>query len=493
MVIATGLHEKREAAVERDEKRKSTVTAKLSVQADRVEALPIDLQKDEVRSPNAALKKSAAETDMITEGVSANGNSNESFLPTTPSLDDEKAGKRDQASPKRKRKAPLSKPRRNSEALISDKQVQRIIESSEQVIARDDVVRVTFADGLAPRESDLVTPTSNADKISYETKGNAEAAKQNNSETITNAKDPVSSSAASDSEKKYNREEAQIGAVTSQRDIPPTRIVPEKDALDGQEYRHVAQSVKADESLGDRQDFDQKLNSNDRAAKIKNEVKMPAAGDITNILDQAAQKSAPTSSKANDHNKIFSEQSRVHLQIIRESIGHLFTDPTRQETLQRIKHAAIAVNNLAKRFVFDVIADYAATIEEICERVLDGEINMNKKLVNAFTEIPAIFDNMVHGDADAPIEAKRHQERLQRLADSFVDGEVIHMDTSDKRNAPVNPASRPPSTSTPRFSLAQKPSPLPTTRTAPSSERRPRPATEVMEYLDDLFAEGKKP
>jgi hypothetical protein len=24
------------------------------------------------------------------------------------------------------------------------------------------------------------------------------------------------------------------------------------------------------------------------------------------------------------------------------------------------------------------------------------------------------------------------------------------------------------------------------------SERRPRPATEVMEYLDDLFTEGKK-
>jgi chemotaxis protein histidine kinase CheA len=193
----------------------------------------------------------------------------------------------------------------------------------------------------------------------------------------------------------------------------------------------------------------------------------------------------PTSSRSGVYNKVFAEQSRSHLQIIRESISHLYTDPTRQETLRRIKHAAIAMNNLAKRFVFDTVAAYAATIEEICERVLDEEINMSKKLVNAFTEIPAIFESMLLGDVDAFVEAKRHQERLQRLADSFNDGEVVQRQTDIKRSVPANFSARD------MDAPGQKAAVMPAPKAAPPNNR-PRLATDVMEYLDDLIAEGKK-
>ena len=196
------------------------------------------------------------------------------------------------------------------------------------------------------------------------------------------------------------------------------------------------------------------------------------------------ERAAPPTRRAGVANKIFAEQSQMHLQVIRESLGRLYTDPTRQETLQRIKHAAIGINNLAKRFVFDVVATYAATIEEICERVLDGEINMSKKLINAFTEIPGIFDGLVNDDEDALLEARRHQERLQRLADSFIDGEVVNVDLHNRPSVPAPPV-RPP---LPRAPL----SPRAALKAAAQLEHQPRPATEVMEYLDDYLVNRKK-
>jgi len=134
-----------------------------------------------------------------------------------------------------------------------------------------------------------------------------------------------------------------------------------------------------------------------------------------------------------------------------------------------------------------VIAAYAATIEEICERVLDGEINMSKKLINAFTEMPAIFESLVNDDDDALIEARRHQERLQRLADSFIDGEVVNIEMSNRLNAPAVTA-RPSAAVMPRTA----PSPRAALKNSPPVDRPPRPATEVMDYLDDFLANRKK-
>ncbi|MGH7599702.1 MAG: hypothetical protein ACREOI_25390, partial [bacterium] len=206
----------------------------------------------------------------------------------------------------------------------------------------------------------------------------------------------------------------------------------------------------------------------------------------------AINKTAPAASNAANSNKLFEEKSLANLQTIRESIGHLFIDPARQETLRCMKSAAAAINNLAQRFAFKEIADYAATLEEICTRVLDGEINMNKKILNAFTEMPGIFEGMIQGDADAKAEAKRHQERLKRLADSFSEGEIFQA-KANAREAPKNP--RPPMGGSPfpkpgGTASGQRPASTPINKAA-QQNARPKPATEVMEYLDDLFSESK--
>ncbi len=204
-----------------------------------------------------------------------------------------------------------------------------------------------------------------------------------------------------------------------------------------------------------------------------------------------ANKTAPAASSVANPNKLFEEKSLANLQTIRESIGHLFIDPARQETLRCMKSAAAAISNLAQRFVFNEIADYAATLEEICTRVLDGEINMNKKILNAFTEMPGIFEGMIQGDADAKAEGKRHQERLKRLADSFGEGEVFQA-AANVREAPKNP--RPPmggnSFSRPAGAATGQRPAAPINKAAQQNVR-PKPATEVMEYLDDLFSESK--
>jgi hypothetical protein len=195
-----------------------------------------------------------------------------------------------------------------------------------------------------------------------------------------------------------------------------------------------------------------------------------------------------TAGSTANSNKLFEEKSLANLQTIRESIGHLFIDPTRQETLRCMKSAAAAISNQAQRFVFNEIADYAATLEEICTRVLDGEISMNKKILNAFTEMPGIFEGMIQGDADAKAEAKRHRERLKRLADSLVEGEVFQA----TREAPRNPRPAMGASAFSKPTGGQRPAPASSpTNKAAQQNFRPKPATDVMEYLDDLFSNSK--
>lgn len=212
---------------------------------------------------------------------------------------------------------------------------------------------------------------------------------------------------------------------------------------------------------------------------------------LENRPQSVVNKMAPAASSTSHSNKLFEEKSLANLQTIRESIGHLFIDPARQETLRCMKSAATAISSLAQRFVFNEIADYATTLEEICTRVLDGEINMNKKILNAFTEMPGIFEGMIQGDADVKAEAKRHQERLKRLADSFGDGEIFH--AANVKEAPKN--SRHPMGEGSFFkptgaASGQRPASTPINK-AEQQNVRTKPATEVMEYLDDLFSESK--
>jgi cell division protein FtsZ len=211
----------------------------------------------------------------------------------------------------------------------------------------------------------------------------------------------------------------------------------------------------------------------------------PAMANADNMPKTTVQQNVPPATVPIAPNKIFEEKSRPYMQTIRESIGHLFVNPTQQGTLRCLKNATQAINNAAQRSAFRDIADYAATVEEICVRVLDGEISLSKRLLNAFTEIPGIFEGMIRRDADAIAEAKRHQDRLQRLADSYPDSEIVQAET--------NGGTAPPNTHA-NSSAAPTPNPVPASpQSSASPQQRPNPAAEVMEYLDDLFTDGKAP
>ena len=446
MLMVTGLQEKNNQVAGRSESANAAGFAPPVLREE--ETAP---PQDDFLSPNNDTEKLSWESDMVAPEIEANGQEAQPFIATTASAGDKEVSQIKPAMAKRKRKEPLGKPRKRSETRITETQAPPRSETRAPEVARDDVVRVTFADGLAPEDDRFKAPASPVQASSVRTSRDGE-----NSHAIKTYDEAIKPEPAKPAVTPFA-----IGVGGSEAAAPPAKP-----------NREPAPISKSTVAAGG---------------------KIPVAGPADDGANWTAPKAVPPSGKTNDYNKVFAEQSRVHLQIIQESIGHLFKDPTRQETLRRIKHAAIAVNNLAKRFVFDVIAAYAATIEEICERVLDSEITMNKKLVNAFTEIPAIFDSLVHGDADAFVEAKRHQERLQRLADSFGDGEVVNMGIDRKRNAPGSSAAHPMTAPHPRPASAPKSPPVTVMKTPFISERRPRPATEVMEYLDDLFTEGKKP
>lgn len=429
MLIVTNLQEHREAGV-RPEPQETPVQlfqASLApARKKRVLTRPSGLPKEEVD-----IKIAAAETTPATDFAAINDDETEVIVLPPVSRNGEDTEKRQPpAAPVRE--IILEKPRQpQRESVTVEKPVSQRVDAGERSGVRE-----------------RVTPT-----VSF-------------NETVPPEYSPKRKAAAANVEKPAPREE-----IKSESFAPP------KTAAPTNERQNTERAV-----YNEREDYF--TSSPITTGAEINGTTLPAVIDRHERFERTTPASAPAASRTGVPSKMFAEQCQIHLQIIRESLGRLYTDPTRQETLQRIKHATIAVNNLAKRFVFDVVATYAATIEEICERVLDGEINMSKKLINAFTEIPAIFDSLVNDDDDALIEARRHQERLQRLADSFIDGEVVNVDLNNRPSLPVPPA-RP---AIPR----PAPSPRAALKAAAQLEHQARPATEVMDYLDDFLVNRKK-
>jgi len=423
MLIVTSLQEKRETVAVADEKEKPVQLFQPPARKKRILARPGIFPKEEVYAKSPASPAADSEAD---------GEDTELVVVPEPTPHDEAAGKNDAPPSTPERNILPAKPRRRLEMFSLDRPVAQKTETVERAGIPDDGTRLNYGETPALPESK-----------------------------------PKAMPAATPAEKPVRRLETRGDTAPTTHAPSPERQNPERRLeQERQDYFESSPVIEAAVTNG--------------ATK--------AAGIAANEkLERVAPRSATPSRKTGVYSKIFAEQSQVHLQIIRESISRLYTDPTRQETLQRIKHAAIAINNLAKRFVFDVIAAYAATIEEICERVLDGEINMSKKLINAFTEMPAIFESLVNDDDDAVIEARRHQERLQRLADSFIDGEVVHVEMNNRRNAPAM-STHPPATATPRT----PPSPRAALKASAAADHHPRPATEVMDYLDDFLVNRKK-
>jgi len=421
-VIVTNLQEKRETPVVSEEKEKPVQLLQPPSRKKRILARPGIFPKEEVYAKSSPSPVADSEVDS---------EDTELVVMPEPTPHDHAAGKNDSPPATPERNILPAKPRRRLETSSPDKPVAQKTEIVERAGVHDDGGRQNYGETPAPPESKLKAMP-----------------------------------AATAAEKPVRRLETRGDSAPTAHAPSPERQSPER-RLEQERQDSFASSPVIDSG-------------------VTNGATKAASNAANEKLERVAPRSATPSRKTGVYSKIFAEQSQVHLQIIRESMGRLYTDPTRQETLQRIKHAAIAINNLAKRFVFDEIATYAAIIEEICERVLDGEINMSKKLINAFTEMPSIFESLVNDDDDALIEARRHQERLQRLADSFIDGEVVNIDISNRLNAPAA-STRPPAPVMPRTA----PSPRAALK-ASAADHHSRPATEVMDYLDDFLVNRKK-
>lgn len=435
MLIVTNLQEHREAVV-RPEPQETPVqlfqAALAPARKKRVLTRPSGLPKEEVEIKIAAAETMPATDSSAKREVNEDDDETEVVVLPSASRNGEDTEKRQSPPPAAMREVIWEKPRQpQRESVRVEKPVAQGVDTGERPGVRERVTPTAYSNDTAPPEHN-----------------------------------PKRKAAATNVEKPAPREE-----VKNEGFAPP------KTAAPTNERQNTERAVYNEHD-------DYFTSSPITTGGEINGTTLPAVIDRHERFERTTPASAPAASRTGVPSKMFAEQCQIHLQIIRESLGRLYTDPTRQETLQRIKHATIAVNNLAKRFVFDVVATYAATIEEICERVLDGEINMSKKLINAFTEIPAIFDSLVNDDDDALIEARRHQERLQRLADSFIDGEVVNVDLNNRPSPPAPPA-RP---AIPR----PAPSPRAALKAAAQLEHQARPATEVMDYLDDFLVNRKK-
>lgn len=134
-------------------------------------------------------------------------------------------------------------------------------------------------------------------------------------------------------------------------------------------------------------------------------------------LVEDKEKSAEAGSGSAVFSKIFEEEARPDLKILRQSIAGLVSDRSNEAALRGIKNAALAINNSAQLFAFNQIADFATVVEEVCSRALSGDIPVSGKLAKLYEEVPDIFEGMITGRQDAHSRAEQLAARLRRVRD----------------------------------------------------------------------------
>lgn len=127
------------------------------------------------------------------------------------------------------------------------------------------------------------------------------------------------------------------------------------------------------------------------------------------------EKSADASSGNAVFSKIFEEEARPDLRILRQSIADLANDQSNEAALRGIKNAALAINNSAQLFAFNQIADFATLVEEVCARALAGEIPVSGKLAKLYDDVPDIFEGMISGRHGAHSQAEQLAAKLRRV------------------------------------------------------------------------------
>jgi cell division protein FtsZ len=208
-------------------------------------------------------------------------------------------------------------------------------------------------------------------------------------------------------------------------------------------------------------------------------------GNDQNIANQPASTLLPVSMKKPEYGKFFQEETYVDLRVVQQAVAYLMSDPAPQETLRTIQKAAARIKNKAQTFAFAPIVEYAASVETLCARAANTQFKITEKFVDAFMEISTILVGMILGDSDAFAVAERHQEKLQRLAESFAYKTVSNPETNTRQaKSKPNLNSQ---AATARSQVAVKKNATETQRTTPQI----KPVSEVMDYLNNLFPDGK--
>lgn len=117
--------------------------------------------------------------------------------------------------------------------------------------------------------------------------------------------------------------------------------------------------------------------------------------------------------------KSFKEKNLVNLQTLQEAVVYLMANPQDEETWQNIKLSMEGINRSAQMLEFHKIAEYAGTLEEVAERVLQGIFKVTPEIIEVFTRAAAVLDGMIYNDAPALQVAQQHQTKLQQLANEY--------------------------------------------------------------------------
>jgi cell division protein FtsZ len=181
-----------------------------------------------------------------------------------------------------------------------------------------------------------------------------------------------------------------------------------------------------------------------------------------------------------DFSKMFEEETRANLQSLHDSVAHLLFSPTGQPALRKIKNAVLDISKTAQMFAFTPIVDYATAIAEVCDRTANGKLRITEKFIEVFKAVATIFDGMIRGNAEAFAEARQHQERLLRFVDAFGDKSAAHLEKNPREASSSHEFNG----HAVERTAAAKPM-----GGSPQSEQRLKPASEVMDYLDNLFSE----
>lgn len=187
--------------------------------------------------------------------------------------------------------------------------------------------------------------------------------------------------------------------------------------------------------------------------------------------------------------KSFKEKNLINLQTLQEAVVYLMANPHDEETWQNIKVSMEGINRSALMLEFHKIAEYAGTLEEVAERVLQGIFKVTPEIIEVFTRAAAVLDGMIYNDAPALQVAQQHQAKLQQLANEYREAKPREKSAENApKTAPPTAGNSMRMAGNNRAAPQPQPSGPAEKTNAQPANRRAQTDDEVMAYLKGRFA-----